>query len=185
MVTEGIHGLVRDLEAAFASGAPGGRIAELLTAYARSGSQDWHDYRFFCESGYTRNLVHRSERFELLVLCWDAGQESPIHNHEGQDCWMGVLDGRIEELRYVTPDQVVPGPLAPTDSKVFEAGQVAFIRDDIGLHVVRGADGRPGVSLHLYASPYDACNVYCPDTGAISRRHFRNHSENGELCAQG
>ncbi len=173
--------LVRDLEEEFRGGARGKRVAELLSAYSRS-SEDWRPYCFFDGAKYTRNLVERNDRFELLILGWGAGQESPIHNHEGQDCWMGVLSGEVEEVRYPAPSQVRPGPLRPSERKVFERGDVAFIRDEIALHLVRS--GRPAnhaVSLHLYASPYDECDCYCPDTGAVTRRKLIYFSVRGRI----
>ena len=98
---------------------------------------------------------------------------------------MAVLDGAVEEVRYPTPKEVQPGPLVATDAKVFGAGQVAYITDDIGLHVVRsGHRDLPACSLHLYASPYDACNTYCPDTGLITRIQLTDHSVRGKLVAQ-
>ena len=184
MRTEALDALVEALAREFrGEGASGARIAELLARYAER-HDDWKAFALFAEDGYTRNLVARQDDFELLVLCWGPGHESPIHNHEGQDCWMGVLEGDVEEVRYVTPERVRPGPLEPRSSRVFPKGQVAFIRDDIALHLVRGARGGRAVSLHLYAAPYDACNCYCPETGAITRTRFTNHSVRGKLCAR-
>src|SRR4051812_37433235 len=41
-------------------------------------------YILFDPRRYTRNLVYRCSRFELLSLCWEPGQMSAIHNHAGQ-----------------------------------------------------------------------------------------------------
>ncbi len=40
-------------------------------------------YLYFCKEKdhYTRNLIHKTELFELIAICWDIGQKSPIHNH--------------------------------------------------------------------------------------------------------
>lgn len=160
------------------TGTTDGRgIARLLTAYARE-HRDWEAFALFDASRYTRNRVALTERFELLLLCWEEGQESPIHNHESQDCWMAVLDGRLEELRYAMPPAGHRGPLHARESQVFEAGRVAFIRDEMGLHLVRPVGGR-AVSLHLYAAPYAECNVYCPETGKITRKRMVDHSVRG------
>lgn len=161
-------------------GGYGKRIAALLAEYARE-HDDWRPYALFAEDTYARNRIAREEHFELLLLCWGEGQESPIHNHEGQDCWMAVMDGHVEELRYCTPEEVVPGPLRPRDASVFETGGVAFIRDEIGLHLVRSAHDAPAVSLHLYAAPYTHCNVYCPETGRVTRKRLGDHSVRGVL----
>ena len=178
-----LDALVEALRTDFAAEARGAGIADRLGRYARE-HVDWRPWALFDEVSYTRNLVARDERFELMILCWGPGQVSPIHNHEGQDCWMAVLEGDIEEVRYPTPTQDAAGPLEPSGSQVFGRGQVAFIRDDIGLHLVRSAaSDRGGVSLHLYAAPYDACNVYCPDTGRVTRRALVNHSVRGRVLA--
>jgi hypothetical protein len=81
---------------------------------------------------------------------------------------------------------VQPGPLPPRDRKVFDPGEVAFIHDDIALHLVRS--GRPGqnaVSLHLYAAPYDECNCYCPQTGTVTRRKMSYFSIRGRILTAG
>ena len=156
------------------------RVAERLRAYA-SNHDDWRPFAFFAEGCYTRNLVARDARFELLLLCWDVGQESPIHNHEGQNCWMSVLEGTLEELRYPMPEPGHTGPLNAHESYLYEAGNVAFIRDEMGLHLVRPVGGR-AVSLHLYATPYAECNVYCPETGRISRKRMSDYSVRGQLA---
>lgn len=172
--------LVDALRREFEGEARGKVVASLLGDYAND-ADDWTSFAFFRAEHYTRNLVERNEHFELLILCWDVGQESPIHDHEGQDCWMGVLDGRLEELRYDTPAEGERGPLPVRSAATFGRGEVAFIRDDIGLHLVRGDGGRRAASLHLYAAPFDACNIYCPNTGEITRKQLSYHSRRGQL----
>ena len=39
-------------------------------------------YFHWSPSFYTRNLIYKDERFEMLAICWEAGQQSTIHNHE-------------------------------------------------------------------------------------------------------
>lgn len=183
MDTQAIDALVRSLQGEFGSRPNGARVATLLGEYARTQS-DWRGFALYSPKHYTRNLVVREAGFELMVLCWSAGQESAIHNHEGQDCWMAVLDGEVEEVRYPVPAGT-PGPLSPKGAATFRAGQVAFIRDEIGLHLVRPArtSAVGGVTLHLYATPYDECNCYCPDTGTVTRKRLGYHSIRGRVLA--
>jgi len=184
MSTTALDGLVGELTRELGGPARGQRVAKLLGDYARN-HEDWREFALFSQESYTRNLVSRDGRFELLILCWGAGQVSPIHNHEGQNCWMAVLDGNVEEVQYCKPEEVRPGPLDPRCARSFARGEVAFIRDDIALHVVRSAHpDRPAVSLHLYAAPYDECSCYCPETGTVTRTPLTNHSVRGELVTQ-
>ncbi len=153
-------------------------MTEILEAFVSDG-EGWRPYVHWNETRYTRNRIARTDAFELLLLCWGEGQESSIHAHEGKDCWLAVVDGAIEEVQFAFPETGARGPLEPTHSHVLPRGAVGYMHDDIGLHLVR-AHGGPGVSLHLYAPPYDACNVYCPDTGEVTRIQLACHSVDGE-----
>ena len=65
---------------------------------------------------YTRNLIYKDERFELMVICWDKGQVSRVHNHWDQKCWMTVP---------------IAGAGAPADS----APLVAFLCSDAAARI--------------------------------------------------
>lgn len=160
--------LCRSLDEEFARDPRGRGAAALLAMYAAAHA-DWRHYAHRREDGYTRNLVRRSADYELLVLCWGTGQESPIHNHMDQCCWMAVLEGRIEEVLFDCPERT-PAPLVQRSAKRFDCGQAAYIDDAIALHLVRPVGGAPGVSLHLYARPYATCLVYDPISGEVGRR---------------
>lgn len=172
--------LTGDLLAAIRAEDTGRRIASLLGEYAKA-HDDWRDYAFAEDEGYTRNLLELNDEYELLLLCWGSGQRSPVHNHEGQDCWMAVLDGPIEEVHFPFPK--APGPLDAGPVRTFARGEVAFIKDEIALHQVRAVDGRAAASLHLYAKPYGQCNCYCEVTGKVTRTPLTYHSVRGVLQA--
>ena len=182
-VTDGpIAALCRELDLELARDPRGPAAARLLSAYAAHHA-DWRDYALFREDCYTRNLVRRSAAYELLVLCWGADQESPIHNHMGQCCWMAVLEGSIEEVQFSRPAS--PGPLVERQSRTFTRGDAAYIDDGIAIHLVRPAGGAAGVSLHLYARPYGTCKVYDRATGAVSERELVYDSVGGEPTGEG
>lgn len=173
--------LCHEITLEFQREAKGPRVASMLASYAASES-GWRRFAFGAPDCYTRNLVFKDATYELLVLCWGQGQESPIHNHMGQNCWMAVLDGRIEEVQFLQQPGGRPGPLIEKCSRAYERGQVAYISDDIALHLVRPLRGSSGVSLHLYSRPFDLCKVYDRDTGAESQKLLAYHSIHGEPC---
>lgn len=168
--------LVDDLCREFRRDARAPGAPALLTSYARA-HEDWRPFGFFDAQRYTRHQVARNADFELLVLCWGVGQASPIHNHEGQNCWMAVLDGEVDELQYKWTNGAPP--VLSRETRL-PRGEVAFIRDEIALHVVRSKPGTSAVSLHLYAKPYDACNVYCERTGQVTRKSLGYDSIRGK-----
>lgn len=177
-MTRALLGLERVLVEEFERDAKGKGIARILGEYARA-NVDWRTFALYEPGAYTRNLVARNEWFELLLLCWSAGQESPIHNHAAQNCWMAVLEGEIEEIQFEMP--TAPAcELRETGRKTFVPGKVAFINDDIALHRVRPARGGAGVSLHLYSRPIETCLLYDERTGEVATRVMGYHSVRGE-----
>jgi cysteine dioxygenase len=178
-----IAALCSALDLEFARDARGRGAAGLLAAYSATHG-DWRHYAHPRKDCYTRNLVRRSAAYELLVLCWGAGQESPIHNHMDQCCWMAVLEGPIEEVLFDLPS-TAPAPLIERSARRFERGQAAYIDDGMGVHLVRGVAGASGVSLHLYARPYGTCLVYDRASGAAAERVLSYDSIGGVPTADG
>merc|ERR1711879_745862 len=143
----------------FGNGAEGAECVKSMMSEYIHTHEDWKDYALYHPAFYARNLVEANEHFELIVICWKDGQKSPIHNHAGSSCWMGCLQGKIEETYYHIKDQ----------TEAHTTGEVAYIRDEIALHVIRPIDGN-GVSLHLYSPPIKSCLIYIPALGKTARK---------------
>ena len=182
-MTAPIQNLQLELVREFERDPRGAHVARLLSGYAAAHA-DWRRFALFHSETYTRNLVGRNDHFEMLILCWNEGQASPIHNHAGQNCWMAVLEGTIEETLFSPPVGGRAGPLAPRNTKLYATGSVAFINDDIALHRVRPAAGGRGISLHLYSKPIDVCNVYDETTGRIVESALVYHSIEGIVASR-
>ena len=180
MKFESIDDLCQALVAELEQDPKGKGVAALLGAYANS-CDDWHDFVTFDANCYTRNLIHRCGAYEMLLLGWEAGSESPIHNHAGQSCWMAVLDGDIEEVHFRQEGE--NEPMAEGRTTGLGRGEVAFIQDEIALHLIRPRAGR-GISLHLYAQPIDECKIYDRMTGAESLVQVGYHTVRGEKCTE-
>ena len=115
---------------------------------------------FFQEERYARNLVRKTPDFELIVLAWLPGQRTPIHDHNGQRCWM-ILDTGVLSFRNYKPMEKEESPLVPVGAVGSKsAGDTLYIDDKIGLHSITNASSKPAVSIHLYAKPVPRCRIY-------------------------
>ena len=54
-------------------------------------------YIHFSKRKYTRNLVAYEETLSVILLCWEANQKTPIHDHGdfGMRTWVKVLQGNL------------------------------------------------------------------------------------------
>ena len=153
------------------SPAPIQTINELVTALSEGErtkythivqSLDLHksDLEEFCswsQDSYTRNCIADNEDYELILLCWEKGQVTPIHDHGGEECWVKMIDGHMRETIY---KKSVDGELNVVKSSETKPGDMAYMIDFMGFHQLENlSDGR-AMSLHLYAKPIRKCNVY-------------------------
>lgn len=117
-------------------------------------------YTFFdFEKPYTRNLVATdSKNYTLLMLCWNPGKESKIHDHPCDGCFIKTIRGCIKETTYTTNEKT--NEIKLKGSKFFSEGQVSYMHDSIGLHKIGNPSHDHGaVTLHLYTPPYGTCRV--------------------------
>lgn len=131
----------------------------------RLDTREWQQYATFRRGRYTRTLVGYDAKFVALLLCWERGQRSPIHDHAGASCWVKMLAGSIEEVRFSRADD---GRLVEVGSSMFDASQndVSYMNDSLGVHqIINPSSDEQAVSLHIYAPPFQQCRIFAPTTG--------------------
>lgn len=78
------------------------------------------------EKPYTRNLISTDNaNYTLLLLCWNPGKESKIHNHPCDGCFVKTLRGCIRESRYTSHKET--NEIRLESVRFFNEGQVLLI----------------------------------------------------------
>lgn len=49
-----------------------------------------------------------------MILCWNEGQSSTIHDHADSHCFMKVLKGGLTEIKYSWPQEALIASLEPS-----------------------------------------------------------------------
>lgn len=146
-----------------ASGAPErptpGNLAERISRQA----EKYLDRVRFDSAQYVRHPVLLWDDWEVMIIGWQSGQVTPVHDHRGVLGGMAMLSGSLLEERFTTPDR------APelVDSRVRPEGDLC----DIGpttLHRLIPKTPR-AVSLHLYRPPLRQMGIW-DETGMIEIR---------------
>jgi cysteine dioxygenase len=111
---------------------------------------------------YSRTLLHRCPQFEILVLHWDAGCASAIHDHGGAYCWLAVASGNMGVENFLRCDSGATPDFAQIrfdGRELLAPGAIDHRQDDVHLHRCIAADG-PAVTLHVYAHPIDRFHTF-------------------------
>lgn len=111
---------------------------------------------------YRRKLLQRTGSYELLLMCWQNGQASPIHSYAGQQGWIYLVSGKLALDYYLRKDS--DNGMEAYQSIELKAGEFAYLNDYIGFHRVRHLGAERAVSLHLHAAPVDEWEVYLPES---------------------
>jgi len=119
--------------------------------------EDLEDYSSWSEDSYTRNCIVENEKFELILLCWEPGQITPIHNHGGEECWVNIVEGDFEEIIYKESEA---GGLEHVKLTHAKSGDVTYMIDFMGCHSLQNLSDTRSMSLHCYAKPIKTCRVY-------------------------
>jgi cysteine dioxygenase len=139
---------------------------------------------------YTRNLIHKTDLFALMAICWEPGQGSSIHDHRGQNCWMVVPIGRLQVQNYrVLFERVDEGKCAleTTDTIEMNATAPAAVDPLNPVHCVYNPAEfkQRAVSLHVYSRPFDECVVYSEERGTCGVINLEYTTEYGHAVKQG
>jgi cysteine dioxygenase len=144
-------------------------------------------YFFWSDKFYTRNLLYKDERFELMVLCWERGQSSRIHDHADQMCWMTVPVGRLrgQNFRIVEEDKERNFcKLEETNSFELSDCLAAKVELEEPIHQILNLPefDQRAVSLHIYSKPFDKCLSFCRETDTFKEVNLCYASIRGQLC---
>jgi cysteine dioxygenase len=128
--------------------------------------------RYLCwdRQHYTRNLIEKTDVFELMAICWDIGHVSSIHNHRDQNCWMAVPIGRlmVQNYRVISKDlRAHRCQIEPTDIIEMNSLLPCAVDPAEPVHSVYNPRewNQRAVSLHVYSHPFDSCEVYSLEQG--------------------
>lgn len=113
-------------------------------------------YATWKQGGYTRNCIGRRKGFEFILICWDENAITPIHGHDGEDCWVQQISGVVHERRYKESKY----GFELTNTTILKGGKLTYMHDRMGYHTLENVSADRAMTLHIYANPIERCKVY-------------------------
>jgi cysteine dioxygenase len=116
----------------------------------------------FSSEAYARNFVCRSPQFELLVLCWEPGHKTTVHDHAGSLNFIRVHSGELTSRLF----EKLPGSglVVASEGRLAPPDHASVDRPEI--HQLANASRDRLVTVHVYAPPLTQLTVYDVETGS-------------------
>jgi len=138
---------------------------------------EFQKFTFWKKEGYARNCIERTSTYELILICWKPGDQSPVHGHDEQKCWVHQVDGTLKEDRFNEEN----GELVHCNSMELSPGTLSYMEDRMGYHSLTNRSTQRAMTLHLYISPIDACEVFDPTEKRFKIKEVEYDSYKGVL----
>jgi cysteine dioxygenase len=104
----------------------------------------------FDGSPYTRIPISRDGAIEVVVICLAEGQTSSVHDHQGSNCVVRVIKGKVLESLF---SDVGDGTLRFERNHCLLAGDVSAL-DGAQVHQLINLDKQGTVLLNFYSPPF-------------------------------
>lgn len=119
-------------------------------------TEDFAQHASWKKQNYTRNCLTKKEGFELILLCWDANTVTKVHDHNGQNCWVYQIKGRMIEERF----SYESGDLDLIKTIELDEGGISYMHDSMGFHRLINPENTRAMTLHIYANPIEQCKIF-------------------------
>ena len=105
----------------------------------------------------------------MLVVCWESGQDSPIHDFDSKNAWIHVIKGQLKEEKFIMNNE---GVLKRLSSISLGTGDFSYISGHVGLHRYFNLNEGRTVSLVFYVKPLEKWSEYDPVKNKFSERRI-------------
>jgi cysteine dioxygenase len=104
---------------------------------------------FSDDNKYTRVVISKDEHLEVVVICFGPGQTSTVHDHQGSNCVIRVVDGKILETLFKENND----SLEKISSHYINKGEVSGL-DGVAVHQISNISKKGTVLLNFYSPPF-------------------------------
>jgi len=128
-------------------------------------TEEVEPHALFSENRYARNLVYKDREFEIMIMCWKAGQRSSIHDHAGSLGGIRILQGELTECLFERAANGMIKSLSSADYAIEDTR----VEETSLVHQISNLQAENGttVSVHIYIPPLVRMNVYSLEDPAV------------------
>lgn len=137
------------------------------------------DYLFWNEEEFTRNLISKTEVYEVYICCWLPGQSSKLHDLNGQLGWTMIIDGSLD-LTTSSKTELSKGIPLSKESKLNKNDVYVHPKDD-ELYSLANNSNKNAISIHLISLPISFYNATIGNGNDVEHIKLNFFSINGTI----
>lgn len=128
-----------------------------LMSRIRIPESEFRKYYRWNKDHYTRNCLVQNKAYELSLICFEAGQQTPIFSPGTQEAWLYMVSGTLKEEQYLSKKQ---GTELKNYSNIsLGKGDYVYRNDSAFYRYSNTYKGR-SVCLNLCLPPNDKWEIY-------------------------
>ena len=102
---------------------------------------------------YTKKTIYIDKNIEVVLIGWETGQSSPIHDHPDNGCIYRILSGNMMDIRYDKDLCIV----SENRLNVDDVGDIIGSKE---YHKMSNSVESRASSIHIYSPPKYKMNIY-------------------------
>ena len=102
---------------------------------------------------YKRIPINKCSLFDMYIIVWKPGAQSPVHYHPKNGCYMKVLHGELDEFLFHNNCNV-----HSMDTR--KENYIGFMKKDYMLHSIENNTNSIAISLHIYSPANVKAKIY-------------------------
>jgi len=110
----------------------------------------------YAERGYQRNIIKKTEHYEIVAITWRTGQGTDIHDHIGSDCAFLIVEGTATETIYELSDNNLAKPIGV---RCYGLGDVCTANEP-DIHRISNETDKNLINIHIYMPPLSEFSIY-------------------------
>ncbi|MFD1708325.1 cysteine dioxygenase [Siminovitchia sediminis] len=142
------------------------KAEHLVGKLIRSISWLTEDKRKPSNEGYARYslYVDPQDRFEVLVLVWQPGHKTSLHDHDGTWGVEGIVSGQVRVTNYIQEGNVSKNVvrLRHTGSIVVQEQDTGTLLPPADCHTLEVEGDQPAITIHVYGKQLCHFKVFEP-----------------------
>ena len=123
---------------------------------------------------YARRMLHQGpdKAYTVIVMVWQPGQITPIHDHAGRWCVECVLKGTMQIVGYDPVGDPAAGcGFAETKTVNAMPGNVGILRPPNEFHSLGNVSADQAVTIHVYEGEMLWCHTFDETSDGTFSRH--------------